>query len=438
MANVVAFLVPHGTRAIRARRHLAIALVLALAALLLGAVLAEGSFSTPRNLSAPGQSAVGPQVAVDSSGRATVVWQRSDGVNSRIQTRRIAADGTLEPIQTLSAAGESASDPQVAVDSSGGVTVVWERLDGAGNLRIQARQVAANGTLEPVQTLSAAGEDGLHPQVAVNPGGKATVAWEWLVSPDQVQARQIAADGTLEPIKTVAAAGDGPQVAADSSGRATIAWTNGKVQARRVASDGTLEPVQTLSTSGGGPQAAVDSSDRVTVVWTHSDGGNNRAQARRIGADGTTLGPVQTLSGAGQDIVDPEVAIDSSNRATVVWTQTPRFAATGQVQARRIAADGDTLGPLHTLSGDEAIENQVAVNADGRATVVWVRFFRPYFRVQSRRIAADGTTLGSVQTLSDAGEDALDPEVVARSDEATVVWDRSDGANTRIQASQGS
>ncbi len=447
MANVVASLVPHRLRAIRSRRRLAIALGMALVALLLGATLAEGSFSTPQNLSAPGQDASGPQVEVDSHDRATVVWSRSDGTNERVQARRIAANGTLESIQTISASGASAFDPHVAIDSSDRATVVWERLVGA-DLRVQARRIAADGTLEPIQTLSAAGEDAFHIQVAVNAGGKATVVWERTSGP--VQARQIAADGTVGPILTLSVAGQNaftPQVAADSIGRATVVWerfdgTNNRIQARRIAADGTLEPIQTVSGAGQdalAPQLAIDSSNRATVVWSRSDGANDRIQARRIAADGTTLGSVQTLSGAGKDAADPQVAIDSSGRATVVWTQLPAFAATGEIQARRIAADGTTLGSVQTLSGDEALDPHVAANSDGRATVVWERFIRPDLRIQSRRIAADGTSLGSVQTLSGAGQDANSPQVAVDSDvTATVVWERSDGTDSRVQASQGS
>lgn len=47
--------------------------------------LAGAEWTTPVNLSAAGQSASAPQVAVDAVGDAVVTWQRSDGANQRIQ-----------------------------------------------------------------------------------------------------------------------------------------------------------------------------------------------------------------------------------------------------------------------------------------------------------------------------------------------------------------
>src|SRR4051812_44554839 len=61
---------------------------------------ADVKFSPPRYLSAAGgDSNSNPQVAIDSRDRATVVWDRYEGSKDRIQSVRIAADGTLGMVQ---------------------------------------------------------------------------------------------------------------------------------------------------------------------------------------------------------------------------------------------------------------------------------------------------------------------------------------------------
>ncbi len=391
------------------------------------------SYPSPQTLSDAGQDSERSQVAIDGSDRATIIWSRL----ARIQSVRLAADGTPEAVQTLSGGGAFA--PRVVVDGSDRATIIWGRGDGS-NYRIQSVRLAADGTPEAVQTLSEAGQDSRGPEVAIDGSGRATIVW-WRFdgANDRIQSVRLAADGTPGPVQTLSEAGQdaiSPRVAIDGSGRATIAWqrsdgTNSRVQSVRLASDGTPGPVQTLSGAGqdaGDPQVAIDGSDRARVVWVRSDGANYRIQSVRLAADGTP-GPVLTLSAAGQHAVTSQVAIDGSDRATIVWWRGPR------IQSVRLAADG-TPGPVQTLSeaGQYAAFPEVAIDGSDRATITWYRSDGTNSRIQAVRLAADGTP-GPVQTLSDAGQSALFPEVaIDGSDRPTITSYRSDGTNNRIQS----
>ena len=90
--------------------------------------------------------------------------------SSTIQTRRRAADGTLNSIQSLGGPG---LEPQVAVDSAGNAEFVWRPL-GSGQ-PVQARERSANGALGAVQDLSAptAGNHSL----AASADGTFAAAW---------------------------------------------------------------------------------------------------------------------------------------------------------------------------------------------------------------------------------------------------------------------
>jgi hypothetical protein len=106
-------------------------------ALLAAPASATLSYPSPQTLSEDGGGAFNPQVAIDASDRATIVWQRFDGANQRIQSVRLGADGSPQAVKTLSEAGQSAFSPQVAIDGSDRATIVWNRFEG-GIQRIQS------------------------------------------------------------------------------------------------------------------------------------------------------------------------------------------------------------------------------------------------------------------------------------------------------------
>ena len=47
-------------------------------------------WTAPKELSAAGQTSLEPQIAVDSSGVVTAVWERSDGSNYIVQASRFS------------------------------------------------------------------------------------------------------------------------------------------------------------------------------------------------------------------------------------------------------------------------------------------------------------------------------------------------------------
>ncbi len=406
---------------------------------------AASYFSPVQALSADGQNAFYPQVAVDSSGRATVAWPRSDDSSHSIQSVHLAADGTPGAVHVLSDAATADGQtpiPDIAIDSSGRATIVWTRTDGS-ETRVQSVRLESDGTPGTVQTLSAAGQHAHSPKVAIDSSDRATIVWfrsDGLNT--RVQSVRLAADGTPGAVQTLSLVGKDarqPRVAIDSSDRATIVWTgkvgsDWRIETVRLAADGTPGVVQTLSgTDPGYGEAlvfAIDSSGRATIVWGGDDGLNLRIKSVRLAADGTP-GAVQTLSEAGGPVLMPDVAIDISGRATITWWHLlPDFS--DRIEAVRLAADG-TPGAVQTLSasGQYTCCSKVAIDSSGRATVVWER---PGTGIQLVRLAADGTP-GAVQTVSEDG--GTYPQIaVDGSDRATITWSGSGGGFWRTQSTR--
>jgi hypothetical protein len=401
----------------------------------------------------------------------------------RIQARVRSAAGVLSPVQTLSAPGQPAVSPQVAVDPNGNAVFVWERYDGTTNcqgdpcLRIQAVARSATGALSAVQTLSAVGSHAVGPDVGVDQNGNAVFGWR-NSTVGFVQARARSATGALSPIQVIASANSytSPDLAVDADGDAVFIWSTPtdlacdpdgvfqclQTRTRVRTATGSLTPVQGLSAyaagrDGSDGDVAVDPNGNAVFDWVLTDwnAGAQRIQGRARAADGTLSG-APLLSAPGQAAIDPELGVDQSANAVFVWRRPDGTTDCGgsscdRIEARARSADG-TLSSTQTISaaGGRAFLPDIAVDPNGNAVVVWTRndgttgcppnpTIQPgCVRVQARSRSAAGT-LGSVQTLSAAGQDAANGGKVGidQSGHAVAVWSRFGGTNWRIQAAAG-
>jgi hypothetical protein len=311
-------------RSIRVALRSSLAVLLLLVALFAAATTAQAASATWSSLGTVSpalKNAYAPQVAETPTGYAAFVWARLDGTTqcsssgcSRIEARfrytpsgRLTGDPLTEP---LSAAGQDARSPQVAMAANGDAIFVWERSDGTTQCqgsscsRIEARfHYATTDTYSPVQILSAAGQNAHAPKVAIAPNGDAVFAWKRF-------------DGTTQ---------------CSTAGCS-------RIQTRtRAASTGALSAVQTLSDAGRNaqdPQVAVDSGDNAVFAWTRFDGttqcssaGCSRIQARNRQTTGL-LSVVRTLSPPGRDASAPALSADwdggldpSRSDAIALWSR---------------------------------------------------------------------------------------------------------------------
>ncbi|HEX5527690.1 MAG TPA: glycosyl hydrolase [Solirubrobacterales bacterium] len=410
---------------------------------------ASGGPTEAADLSPPGEVVGGSDVAVAADGTATVVWSaRQGGGTFQVFARRIAPDGTPERAQQLSAPGQDALDPQVAVAPDGTATVAWTRSDGSSFL-VQARRISPDGTPEEsTKNLSTTGQSSYEPQLAVAPDGTATVVWKRFDGAHYlVQERRIAGDGTREETfhtlsepKQDAAE---PQVGVAEDDTATVVWSrfdgsDSIVQARQIAPSG--EPgASTASLSAVGesaiqPRVAVAAEGAATVVWNRFDGADWIVQAQRLSAAGLPTGGTENLSAAGQSAAEPQIAAEASGKATVAWD---RFDGSSfVVQARQLDAEGEPLGPALDLSaaGRDAAEPALAIAPGAAATALWARSDGTNFVVQRRDLESDGSLTGT-ESLSAPGHSAGYPALAWGSDGVLAMsWSRGNGAADVVQA----
>ena len=183
---------------------------------------------------------------------------------------------------------------------------------------------------------------------------------------------------------------------------------------------------------------AVDSTGTVHFAWTRSDGTNLRIQYRTRDVNGN-FGAVQTISPAGQNSSDPDVAIDPSNNILLAWSRTD--GTNIRIQSAFKPAAGSFAAPL-TISdaGFDATKPEIDFDNSGRALLIWQRFDGTNLRVQATtRTAGAGGTFANETTLSEGGQDGFNPKADAGPDvdaNAVMVWTRSDGSKLRVQSAR--
>ncbi len=406
------------------------------------------------DLSAAGDDADAPQVAVGPDGTTAVVWTRYDGSRFVIEARtRAPGASAYGPVQDLANAGSdadrSASKPQVAVAPDGAITVLWARVLVSG-YRVQGRTRPAGASdYGPVQDLSDVAVDVSRPEVAVAPDGTTTVVWSRDAgSGFIVEARtRPAGAGDYGPVQDLSDGVEGAveaRVAVARDGATTVVWKRtltgargNLVQARtRPAGASAFGATQDLSevvSSGLTPQLAVAPDGTTTVVWTLSDHPRVVVQARTRPAGASAYGATRDLSVGGEN---PSVAVGTDGTTAVVWQQTDPADSRIVVQsALRPAGSGDFEAGQTIGTTDSQSTVDVAVAPDGAVTAVWAVAAAGDFTAQAATRAAGTSAFGPIQTLAErTAPDAPAIWVAAGPDGAvTAVWRGADGTNAIIR-----
>lgn len=422
------------------------------AALALTAASAH-AWTAPVNLSVASQDARDPQVAVDADGDAAFAWTKFNGATNRIQARTRSAAGAVSEIDTISPKGRDCTEPAVAVAADGDAAYAWTNDNGSGNTRVQMR-TRTSGTYGPVQTLSDPTNGALQPDVAVNANGDAVFVWtRYDGTHFRVQTSFLSVGGVLSPVQTLSNSGRNalePEVAIDSEGDAVYVWrrTDGldtRIQGRvRTGLGGVLGPIQNLSGGGqnaGAPDVDVDDDGDAVFTWFRFDGSTNVIQARGSSAGGT-LGAVQNLSAPGAFAGGPDVAVDSDGDAVFTWYRFDGTVNRAQARARSAAGALSGVQNLSAASPDgfsgAADDPHVAIDDGGDAVFTWRRSNVSESVVQARTRSAAGS-YGPREDLSSVGASQDDPQISVGADasDAIAVWQRLNDPFDRIQASAG-
>jgi hypothetical protein len=287
-------------------------------------------------------SAQSPEVVFDANGTGIAVWVQSDGIVSQARTNRYTA-GTWGTVTILEASTPGASNtPQIAIDASGDAVVVWTRYDGVSDKIYSSRYALPGGWGAPVQIGS-----GLEPQVASDASGNALAVWTQSGGIWSNRYTTGVGWGTAALIEWSGGSASSAHVAFDPSGNAVAVWqqnggfgTNSRIWSNRytagVGWGGFPSLIQTDSSGGATgtaltPQIAIDANGNALAVWVQPDGASdntpdiwvNRYTAGSGWGTTANLGQIRiNIPGAaGAPALQPQIAMDGNGNALVVWTQ---------------------------------------------------------------------------------------------------------------------
>ncbi|MEI6687882.1 MAG: hypothetical protein WCN97_00825 [Thermoleophilia bacterium] len=317
----------------------------------------DPAVDTPVNLSVVGEISFYSEIAIASDGSATVVWQHSEGPSGySIQAAtRPAGSNTWGAPAVLSATGEDAQNPQIAIASDGTATVVWQRQDGLSVNSIQAAtRPAGSNTWGIPAVLSAMGEDARYPKLAIASDGSATVVWHntdgFAVNSIQAATRPAGSNtwGTSSELYVTLEDAQNPQIAIAFDGSTTVVWAHEDVYSAHTVQaatrpaggswpDPVADPPADLSAAGLDaryPQIAVAPDGATTVVW--GEVGSGLIQAVTRAAPTSALLIVSTAGSGSGSVVSSLAGISCGATcsasftlsSTVTLTATPASGST--------------------------------------------------------------------------------------------------------------
>lgn len=236
----------------------------------------------------------------------------------------------------------------------------------------------------------------------------------------------------------------GPLVVANDRGDAAVVWVDrasGRVRvAQRPAGHGwrSAATVSPPKLAAEDEQVAIDPRGDEVAVWDAFDGQHELMQAatRRAGhgwGDPATLGSLAPGNPA-----RPQVAIDAEGAATVVWRS--GAGAAGRIQMVHRTAAGHWGRKVRLPeSGPSTVDPDIAVDAKGNAVVAWQRILgtgTAAIQVTRHRLGRPWSVPHTVSTESDDSE-GVQVASDARGD-AVVIWRScsADASTCGVQAAR--
>jgi hypothetical protein len=339
-----------------------------------------------------------PQIAFDQDGNALAVWQRLDtaGTHTNIWSSRLAAGNPWSPLVMINTPnGSPAQNPQIAIDAAGNAVAVWNQKDtGSAYTNILSNRLPASGSWGTPVKVSIDDSDAFSPQIALDAAGNALAVWETIASGTSqniLSSRLPVGSPTNSPWGTPLLVNSptgghayGPHITFDQDGNALAVWqqyvtaddvVSNILSSRLPAAAGsawaTPQTVNTDSNSqvAQGPQIAIDSSGNALVVWDQATIGapdSSHIWANRYVASASNWAVAAPISEEGNFEAQAQVAFDASGNALAVWIQNTVIASNSYTTGSGWGA------PAAVATGVNSATNaQIAFDANGNAMAVW-------------------------------------------------------------------
>ncbi len=404
------------------------------------------------------------QLAVNTAGDAVAVWtQRIDNRPAVVGSSYRA--GTWSAPQVIRASIGDATEPRVGIDDDGHAVVAWRDSDTDGQLGQTHAMWSARGTRQADGSirwtagfkLPASAEALDNFALRMSPAGTAVLAWREfrpavLDLPAQRNLVVAEGDGTTWSVPLAVETADGdvdhPALAVGAGGAAVLAWEQAsdsgaaQVLVSRRAAASSWSPPRLLSVTGGSnailstsPRVAVAGDGRALVVWQQNQGPLRSLWSSTGTAGGSwSAGLGITASDEARQFNEPVLAMNAAGRALLAWGDAR--SSWNQIFVRGYDAGSGTWGDEQQASTDELLQNteqQIAIDAQGRATLVW-RGSSANPHVFARTLDSAARWVGATRRIDGPAEQSsYDPQIaVDGSGRLLSVWSQFSGSVGKV------
>jgi hypothetical protein len=351
-------------------------LTIAALALFFFAQTAQGDWTSAKRLTWTSGNSFDPDIAVDSSGKLHIVWSDDKTGNDEIYYQKSTNGGTTwSTSRRLTWTSGDSQDPAIAVDLSDCLHVVWRDIT-PGNFAIYYKKSTDGGASWTTgQRLSMVPGDSGNPGIAVDPSGRLHLVWYNSV-------------GGESDIYYKRSTNSGASWTASQR----LTWTTG---------------------FSAYPAIGVDLSGTVHVVWYDNTPGNYEIYYKRSTDSGASWTASQRLTWTSGTSYVPRIAADSSGKVHMVWfDNTP---GNYEIYYKRTTDGGAnwTSNQRLTWTSGDSWDPAIAIDSLDNLHVVWHDFTPGNDEIYYTKSPDGGTTWTARQRLTWTAGSSRVPSIAA-------------------------
>jgi hypothetical protein len=413
---------------------------------------AAADWSAPITVSPAGENSIEPQVALNERGDAVVVWKhRIDDYHSAVELVSRSRGGSFSAPMVVSPEQDQQNfEPQVALDGSGNAVVMWAETSPDFDL-IRAAAGRAGGAFGAPVTIGAhMGSGGTHNScIGVDAAGNTTAFWTRGYNqnePDLLRFAVRPAGGSFGPEQAIPNPGQAtewPQCVVAANGDTVVSWTDGLrvLAAIRRAGEASfsaqvVRPFDSSRAMASVARLATNARGDAIVTWSEATDESGRELVNKAawrpsgGSFGSpeTVGP--TYGGGTVPVVDADGTATLMGVAGTL--QQPPQEGSGAVER----GPNGGYGPYRqaTLEGWDQ-DPEMTFDSAGNLFLAWRRYYDrssngevgggPYGKAYAGLRAAGGAFAVPETPVSDGGLNVWDMALDAgAAGHALTAWPR--------------
>ena len=344
----------------------------------------------------------GLELVIDEDNTTTAIWRQSDGVRMNLwANRRDASGGWGSAVKIDTEDLGDVFEPLVAIDGAGNINVVWVQ-ESAGRMDLWAARYSTSGinlNTWVVSRLETGSGDVSEPQMVVDDSGNVTVVWLQRAGFDEELWANRLQNDTWTGATEIGGVGSAstPKLVLDNSERITVAWEQDSgfwndIWANRYVAGVGWDGAQNIGSPGNGlselSHLLVDRFGEVTAIWMDTEGANVDLWANRYSLASGWAQPA-TVENFDEGVSGVSIAgMDRNGIITLVWNQlvggenhllTSTYVPnTGSwSEASKLQAEGhyDAFDPLLVVEFQDSGTTAVWKQLDDGDTVLWGTHF---------------------------------------------------------------